>query len=184
MPHSEYVKSRYNSDGLQSICKVCAAHYQRILRCEDSNNIRYGAYGGRGIYVSSEFHDYMKWHDYISLLPGYLSYDNNGKKLTIDRIDNSLGYERGNIRWASRHTQKLNQRKRVNSTSQYYGVSWNGRLKKWVAQIQIIDGSAKYGKRKIHIGVFKVEEDAARAYDAMASRHHGIGVALNFPEQN
>ena len=29
---------------------------------------------------------------------------------TVDRIDNDKSYARGNIRWASRHTQRLNQR--------------------------------------------------------------------------
>ena len=60
-------------------------------------------------------------------------------------------------------------------SSQYRGVSWNKKDKKWQSMI--------FSKGKaIWLGYFKKQEDAARAYDAAAIRERGHKAKLNFAD--
>jgi hypothetical protein len=47
---------------------------------------------------------------------------------------------------------------------------------KWHAQIMV-------SYKRIHLGLFEVKEDAARAYDRAAIKHFGPFAKLNFPEE-
>ncbi len=58
------------------------------------------------------------------------------------------------------------------STSQYRGVSWYSTRKIWKASIQV-------DKKKVYIGRFATEEDAARAYNEYAIRLRGQHATLN-----
>jgi HNH endonuclease len=49
------------------------------------------------------------------------------------------------------------------------------RAKPWAAAITI-------NRKRINLGYFQTEEDAARAYDVAAQKHHGEFARLNFPE--
>ena len=73
-----------------------------IARCEDSSANHYDRYGGRGIKVCDEWHDFwnfVKWSDSIGGRPdGY----------TLDRINNDGNYEPNNCRWADWKTQASN----------------------------------------------------------------------------
>ena len=60
-------------------------------------------------------------------------------------------------------------------SSQYRGVSWNKKDKKWQSMI--------FSKGKaIWLGYFKKQDDAARAYDAAAIRERGHKAKLNFAD--
>ncbi len=65
-------------------------------------------------------------------------------------------------------------RKRTTS-SQYRGVCWNKLRNTWNARIV-------YQGVGYHLGVFRDEADAGRAYDAAASRFLGAAAILNFPD--
>jgi hypothetical protein len=96
------------------------------------------------------------------------------KGLVVDHIDgNCLNNTRLNLRLATHSQNLLNQGLSSDNTSGYKGVSWHKIRLKWQAQISI-DGKRKY------LGMFDTAEDAARAYDEMASRHHGEFARLNF----
>lgn len=66
-------------------------------RTEDPTHRSYGRYGGRGIKLSEEFQDPRVFVSYVRSLPDA----ERAKELQIDRIDNSKGYERGNLRWVT-----------------------------------------------------------------------------------
>lgn len=81
-------------------------------RCDKKNSQGYESYGGREIKFSLEFRDIKVWIEYVESLE-----DAYRKGYTIDRIDNNRGYEKGNLRWASKSTQTQNTRKiRKNNT--------------------------------------------------------------------
>jgi hypothetical protein len=93
--------------------------------------------------------------------------------LDVDHINgNGLDNRRVNLRLATRRQNNWNQRSFV-GTSRYKGVHWATRDFVWTAHI-------KYDGRNRHLGNFKVEEEAAMAYDAAAKIHFGEFARLNF----
>lgn len=117
--------------------------------------------------------------------------------LVIDhKSQNGMENYRSNLRIATEGQNKLNtvKRKSVNGvpvTSKYKGVSFRyhsasyinkkgEKIKyrstkgKWMAAITL-------NRKRIYLGYFDNEEDAARAYDAMAIKLHKEFASLNFP---
>lgn len=89
-----------------------------------------------------------------------------------DRLDN----RRANLR-AATHGQNAVNRGSCGE-SLFLGVHRDRR--RWRAQIRPL-GSGEYG-RKLHLGIYDTEEDAARAYDRAAREHHLEFARLNFPD--
>ena len=77
-------------------------------RCDDPTNRQYGNYGGRGVKLSEEFHNPIAFIDYMRSV-GDIQ-EAYKFSMEVDRIDNDKGYERGNLRWATRRTQMNNTR--------------------------------------------------------------------------
>ena len=86
-----------------------------------------------------------------------------------DRKDNSIE----NLRWCNHSTNSQNKTKKKNTSSQYIGVNWSKRAKKWYARIRI------NGKNKF-LGQYDDEEEAARTYDEFALEHYGKDARTNF----
>lgn len=84
-------------------------------RCLNANDPSFDRYGGRGITICQEWvNDFAKFVEDVGERPD--------SSYSIDRIDNSLGYFKENIRWATRAEQSRNRRKFRNNTSGYTGV--------------------------------------------------------------
>lgn len=90
------------------------------------------------------------------------------------RNRNGLDNQRGNLRSADQVQNNANAVKRSGCTSSFKGVAWDKRSGKWVAYINA-EG------RRVSIGAFRDEEQAARAYDERARAAFGSFARLNFP---
>ena len=94
-------------------------------------------------------------------------------KIEIDHEDkNGLNNSRSNLRQATRSQNNANRSSQINSSSKYLGVNWDAVRNKWRAMI------CKDNKR-MHIGMYFKEEDAAIAYNTKAIELHGEFANLN-----
>jgi len=73
-----------------------------IRRCTKPNTINWDRYGGRGIRVCDQWHDYATFAADMGQRPS--------KRHSLERIDNDKGYEPGNVRWATTREQARNMR--------------------------------------------------------------------------
>jgi len=94
----------------------------------------------------------------------------------VDHINgNGLDNRKENLRLVSNHQNQWN-RHSISGKSKYKGIHWNKQSKKWQSQIKV------YGKR-IHLGYFREEIDAAVAYDKAAIKYFGEFAKPNFIER-
>lgn len=127
-----------------------------MRRCYNPKDKDYPKYGGRGVYVHPDWHEYATFAAFM------------GEPLsdeTLDRVDPYGSYTPENCRWASVRVQNRNLRVRENSKSGFIGVIAKG--PKWLAQITV--GRKKhYGKLRLSV----TEAAADRAY--LERLHWGV----------
>lgn len=143
-------------------------------RCYNPNLNNYFDYGGRGISMYPLWKDdYIAFRDYIGHPPA------DGKKYSIDRIDNNGNYEPGNVRWATDVQQGRNKRiSRANKT----GVCFTASIDVYVAIWRTLEGKRKtrsfsvnkYGKEEAFQLACKTRKDAIKELNAQ-----GAGYAEN-----
>jgi hypothetical protein len=95
---------------------------------------------------------------------------------------NGLDNRKTNLRNCTMEQNNANRRKRATghgaqvTSSQYLGVSWCPRRKKWVSYI-------KHKGKARNLGLYDIETDAARAHDKAAWETWGEYACLNFPDE-
>ncbi len=100
--------------------KTYAAWQAMRDRCNNPNIKCWKNYGGRGIKVCPEWDDFTVFlRDMGEASPG----------LSLDRIDNDLGYFAENCRWTDRKTQNMNRRKTTHCRK---GHEWTPDNTRWV----------------------------------------------------
>lgn len=71
-----------------------------------------------------------------------------------------------NLRDATQFQNQRNKGRYKSNKSGFKGVSWKEKNRKWVAQ-------AKLNNKVHHLGLFDSAEEASKAYQAFADKHHG-----------
>jgi len=126
--------------------------------------------GGWGIFTRSI--------DGSSLIPMARLLLNPPNELVIDHYDgNHFNMRRDNLVLMTQcqNMQKANYSKSTNGASKYRGVGKDKSGTKWHARIRT--GSGK----RISLGTFTDEIQAALAYDRAALKYYGTTAAINFP---
>lgn len=154
--------------GKTTKCKSCASTIKNTIhglrqhrlyniwngikgRVLNPKNKDYKYYGLKGITISDRW---LKIENFIEDM--YPSYKEG---LTIDRIDNNLGYCKENCRWATMVTQQRNKIILMSTnTSGYKGVHFHKKENKWHSIIVI-------NRKTINLGYFKTSLEAAKAYN-------------------
>lgn len=118
-----------------------------IDRCENVKNKSYKNYGEKGISVCEEWHDvnnFYKW----SKEHGY------NLDLSIDRIDNKIGYCPENCRWVDKYTQN-------NNTSRNHIITYKGKtqtMAQWADELNLSYSAIKSRLNKYGWSVKKAFE--------------------------
>lgn len=71
-----------------------------MRRCHDSKDKSYPKYGARGILVCDRWHKFDAFIEDMGIRP---------RRMELDRIDGTKGYEPGNVRWAT-HSEQMKNR--------------------------------------------------------------------------
>ncbi len=99
------------------------------------------------------------------------------RKFVDHRNGDGLDNRRENLRLATQAQNNYNRRKTSKKTlSQFRGISFDKNSPAWV-------GCIHYKGKRINLGRFKNEIDAAHAYDRAAKKYHKDFAKLNFPKE-
>lgn len=196
-PRTEYAPKEWNGrpNGLDLICRTCRAEMAQTPI--DNGDGTFWIPFGRGkrarvdaadVALVSEF----RWYSTNS---GYaMATRANGHRVGMHRVvlrlrdddkrvgdhinRDKLDNRRSNLRAVSfEENNRRIEHVRPEWTSQFRGVHWDKRKKKWRVMIRA-EGGHKF------IGNFRDEVEAARAYDAASHKYHGAFGVRNFPDES
>ena len=127
--------------------QIVQAYHNMHSRCYKESDDFYYRYGGRGITVCEEWHDFDNFKLWCI--------DNNlTKGLTIDRINNNLGYSPENCKVSTKFEQLHNRGMYSTNTTGYRYVSKIGNK---------YQSSYQYNGKCYYIGLFNTPEEAYNA---------------------
>lgn len=180
---------------LPSFCEIPSSQRMTVFNFNDMKEIQLSQHGkNRGKYVALvDDEDYERVNQYPwSIARGKYSIYAQSRILVngiykaiqmhtfitdnkiSDHMDHDgLNNQKSNLRNCTNSQNLCNRRKFKNKSSKYKGVSWHIRYNTWVAYIVYC------GKLKT-IGCYKVEEDAAMAYDTAAKNIYKEFAYVNF----
>lgn len=146
-----------------------------------------GSYGigytenGEEFLFDLEDYDLIKEYYWVTNQEGYLLSKNSkttirlhrlimnckDSKIFIDHINHNVKDNRKiNLRYAKNSQNQMNAKLRSNNKSNYTGVYYNKKIKKWIANIQI-------NKKRIFLGQFYNLEDAVKTRKKAEEKYFG-----------
>jgi hypothetical protein len=93
-------------------------------------------------------------------------------QLVDHKNGNTLDNRQENLRVCT-HSENMRNQKKISGSSKYKGVSYRKVNNKWESRIY-------YCGKKLFLGLFTSEIEAAQAYDAKASELYGQFACINF----
>ena len=143
---SKIVSERNTKHGLRHH-RLYSIWKNMIQRCNNPKAVNYEKYGAKGIKVCNEW---------LTIENFVIDMDSTFQEgLSLDRENNSLGYNKSNCRWVTKTTQSRNRDKQKRNNL-FKGV--RKYKDKFSARIGI-------DYKEIHLGIFNTAEEAGRAYD-------------------
>ncbi|MGD2093527.1 MAG: HNH endonuclease [Phycisphaerales bacterium] len=143
---------------------VDAEDYERLSRHKwCAGKSKYTFYAHRGVTGGT-----IKMHREIMHAPKGMVCDHKNH--------NGLDNRKSNLRVCTSAQNQYNKKAKEGCSSRYKGVVRRGNYKRWRARIG-------FNRKRIHIGDFKSEKEAATAYDDKAVELFGEFACLNFPER-
>jgi hypothetical protein len=98
-------------------------------------------------------------------------------KVQVDHRNHiTLDNQRSNLRVATSTQNHHNTRKRANGSSRFKGVTWDSNKNRWRSKIVV-------NRKRLYLGDFIEETQAAHAYDEAAKRYFGEFACINFPAE-
>lgn len=114
----------------------------------------------------------LKIHQLAAL--AFINNDDPEFKILVDHKNNNrLDNRVQNLRWSTHSQNSQNMSKHKNSSSEWKGIYYNNKAKKWHTQIRV-DG------KNVYLGLFQNEIEAARTYDFNAKIYFGEYAKCNF----
>ena len=145
-------KSKYGTLHGESKTRLYKIWSRMVWHCERPSYKNYADYGGRGIDVCAEWHNFEVFKEW-AYKNGY------DGTLTIDRIDNGKGYSPDNCRWATRKQQANNRRsnrkiyyngeeRNISEWADYFGIEsgkFNAAIQRGRTIDEILERERKHG---------------------------------------
>ena len=130
---------------------------------------------GNGTHIYAARGTRKKGQKYSKILMHRFIMNVNDKKVMIDHVNgNTLDNRKSNLRIADRMKNLRNSKLRSDSNCKYKGIGF--RKGKYFARIQINP------KKRLFLGYYNTDVDAAKAYDIAAKQYFGEFANLNFKE--
>ena len=102
------------------------------------------------------------------------------RKMSENHFDNSgenhAGYGKPRTDEVKKKIAYFHRGRKIGGTSKYIGVSWHKASNRWTSQFT-------YNGKKIYVGIFKTEEEAALAYNKKAIELYGSEAKINIIDE-
>lgn len=141
-------RNRANTSYPEEDKRIARIWRAMIHRCENSGDGAYDTYGGRGISVCEEWHDFCVFREWARTN----GYDDNK---SIDRIDYNGNYCPENCRWCTHQEQCNNTR--ANKYLEYNGKTQT--LAEWCRELNLNYSRTKTRLNRLHWTIEKAFEE-------------------------